>query len=153
MIQLMISGKRKGAAMLKKLALVFIPLIAALQLCGCAAVLMYLAESAKEKQDIDVSYGEAFDIVKAGLKPAGVKFVRARIEQNVGMVKGEYTDGRTVRILITRLGDNRSSIAVRVGTSEAGKEDAKKILKAILDYADLIRQPAAEPVAASGQGG
>jgi hypothetical protein len=131
--------------MLKRLSLWLVLVFAALQFCGCTMVAAYVAEHAKEKRDVDFSYSEAIDVVKAGLKPAGVQFIRAHIVKDYAMVKGKYIpDGRTVRIVVTRVSETQSNIAVRVGTSEAGKENAQKIMAAILEYADLVKGRSSE---------
>lgn len=106
-------------------------------LCGCAAVMCMVADASKAKKTFDISYSDSIDVVKGALKTTGVKFVSARIEQEVAEVKGRYVDERDVRIYIHKESDTQTLIAVRVGTSEAGKKDAEAILQAIADYADL----------------
>ncbi|MCU0652453.1 MAG: DUF3568 domain-containing protein [Candidatus Omnitrophica bacterium] len=104
---------------------------------GCVAVMAGLAESAKAKQTLNVSYSRAFDIVKGSFKTLDVQFVSADVRPNITQIKAKDTEERTVRIFITKISDSETSIAVRVGTSEAGKARAEQILQAIIDYSDL----------------
>lgn len=106
-------------------------------LCGCAAVMCMIADSSKAKKTFNITYGDAFDVVRGAFKSTGVKFSSASVEKNVAEVKGKYTDDRDVRIYIVKESDTQTTISVRVGTSEAGKKDAETILQAITDYADL----------------
>jgi len=110
----------------------------ALNLCGCVLVMGALADTAKAKQSLNVSYSEAVDIVKGALKTIDLRFESATIRKTIAEVRGKYTDGKTARILITKVSDNESRIAVRVGTTAAGKKDADQILQAIIKYADLV---------------
>jgi hypothetical protein len=115
-------------------------IIAAVNLCGCIAAMATLAETAKAKQKMNVSYSDAFGIIKGAVKTIeGFKFESARIEKDIAEVKGVSADGKTVRIFVSRISDNECSISVRAGMTEAGHEDAKKILQAIMDYADLVK--------------
>jgi hypothetical protein len=124
--------------MYKKSLILLLVGFLAMNLCGCmAAVMTFMAESAKAKQTLDITYSDAIDVVKGAMKVEGVKFKEATIKDNIAVAKGEYNDGRTVRIYIHKISDTQCDIAVRVGTSDAGRKDADKILKAILDYHEL----------------
>lgn len=120
--------------MFKKLAIMVFMGLLALSLCGCAAVMMYMADSAKAKQTLEISYSQALDIVKEAIQAQGIQFQEAVIEKDIARVRGRYTDDLTVRIFIHKISATRCTIAVRVGTSQAGKKDAEKILQAIVDY-------------------
>jgi len=124
--------------MFKRLAMLMLTGFMAINLCGCIAVMAGLAESAKAKQTLNVSYSEAIDIVKGSFKALNVQFIEAVIEPNITQVKAKGANDRTVRIFISKISDSESRISVRVGTSEAGKEEAEEILQAIVDYADLV---------------
>jgi len=125
--------------MFKKLLILFFIGFIAAGLCGCtAAVMAYMAESAKAKQTIDISYSEAIDVVRGAMKVEQIQFLEATIKGDIAEAKGRYVDGKTVRIYIHKTSDTQCDIAVRVGTSEAGRKDADKILKAIIDYHDLM---------------
>jgi len=123
---------------LKKLSIGMLAGFMVLNLCGCVLVMGALADTAKAKQTFNVSYSEAFDVVKGALKTIDMHFESATIKKTVAEIKGRYSDGRTVRILISKISDSETRIAVRVGTSTAGKKDAEKIMQAIIKYADLI---------------
>ena len=76
-------------------------------------------------------------MVKGALKTTGIRFESAVVRSDITEVKGQYVDGRTARILISKVSDNEALIAVRVGTSVAGKKDAQQILEAIINYSVL----------------
>jgi len=124
--------------MLRKLTTLVFVVFLAVTLCGCIAVMAYMADTAKAKQELDISYSQAVDIVKGAMKTQGIKFLEAEIKENIAVAKGKYTDDRTVRIYIHKLSDTRCSISVRVGVTQAGKNDAEKILQAIIDYSKDI---------------
>lgn len=124
--------------MLKKLStLIFVGFLSA-TLCGCIAVMGYMADSAKAKQDLDINYSQAVDIVKAVMKIEGIKFQEASIKEDIAEVKGRYTENKTVRIYIRKISDARCAISVRVGITVEGKKDAEKILQSIVDYSKDI---------------
>jgi len=124
--------------MFKKLAtLIFVGFLT-VTLCGCIAAMAYMADTAKAKQELDISYSQAVDIVKAAMKIQGIKFLEAEIKDNIAVAKGKYTDDKTVRIYIHKLSDTRCAISVRVGVTVEGKKDAEKILQAIIDYSKDI---------------
>ncbi len=100
--------------------------------------MIFVSENLKVKQDLNVSYSQAFDIVKGSVIEQGIKFREALIEKNVARINGEYNRGKSVHIFINKISDTQCSIAVRVGTSEAEKEIAKKILQGIIDYSRRI---------------
>ena len=108
-----------------------------INLCGCVLIMGALAQSAKAKQSLNVPYGEALEMVKGALKTTGIRFESAVVRSDITEVKGQYVDGRTARILISKVSDNEALIAVRVGTSVAGKKDAQQILEAIINYSVL----------------
>ncbi|MFA5286756.1 MAG: DUF3568 family protein [Candidatus Omnitrophota bacterium] len=105
-----------------------------INLCGCMVVMIFISENLKVKQDLNVSYSQAFDIVKGSVIEQGIKFDKALIEKNVARIQGVYDGNKSVHIFIHKISDSRCSIAVRVGTSEAEKQIAEKILKGIIDY-------------------
>lgn len=116
--------------MLKRLSMLLVVFIAT-SLYGCIAVMAGLSESAKATQTLNVSYGQALEIVKAAIKTQGIEFKKAVINENVAEVKGRYADGTTVRIKIFKISDAECRVEVRVGTGATGKEDARKVLEAI----------------------
>jgi len=123
---------------LKKLIKSGVIIVLAVNLCGCVAVMASLAESAKAKQKLDIPYSQALDLVKEAFKTLDIKFISADIRPGIALVKGNVTDDKTARILISKISDSESLIAVRVGTSEAGKADAERILQRIIDYSNLV---------------
>ncbi len=125
--------------MFKKLQILALVSFLAVGLCGCVAAMALMADSAKAKQDLDISYSQAVDAVKGAMKVENIHFQEAVIKEDIAEAKGRYADGRTVRIYIHKINDTQCSIAVRAGTSEAGKKDAEKILKSIIDYYDLMK--------------
>ncbi len=97
-------------------------------------VMIFISENLRVKQDLNVSYSQAFDIVKGSVIEQGIKFDRASIENNVARIQGVYNGNKSVHIFIYRISDSQCTIAVRVGTSEAERQIAEKILKGIVDY-------------------
>lgn len=128
--------------MLKKLTMLVFGVFVGLTLCGCIAAMAYMADTAKAKAEIDVSYSQAVDVVKAAMKTQDIEFVKAAIEKDILVAKGTYVDGKTVRIYVQKLSDTRCSFSVRVGMTEQGKADAEKILQAIIDYSKDINDAA-----------
>lgn len=120
---------------MKKIIAAIFACLLAINLCGCMAAMIWMAENATSKQTLNLSYSQAIDIVKATLIAEGIKFQEAVIKDKIAEVKGTYTDEKTMRIYIHKISDTQCDIAVRVGTSEAGKKDAEKILQAIIDHA------------------
>lgn len=118
--------------MFKKLASVVLAGFMLVNLCGCIAVAAGLAETQKVKQNINVSYSQALDVVKATMQAQGIHFEKAEINEHVSQVKGKLVDGDAVRIYISKVSDNESAIAVRVGTSESGMDEARGILEGIV---------------------
>lgn len=121
--------------MFKRITKVIFALLLALGLSGCAAAMILMAENAESKQTFDISYGQAVDIVKCAIIKQGVVFKEASLKDRVAEVKGSYQDERTARIFIYKINEKQCSIAVRVGTSDAGKKDAEEILTAVKDCA------------------
>jgi len=119
--------------MFKKLLVLAVVGLISINVCGCTVVSAIVSEYSKAKQDLDVSYVKALDIVKEMFSVTGMKLKKAVIESNSARVTGIYIDGRTVRINIFKVSDDKCSIEVRVGMTEAGKKDAQKIMKAITD--------------------
>ncbi len=103
----------------------------AVNFCGCIFFVASLAESYKAKQDFNISYSEGIDVVKETLISQGLKFEEAIIKPNIAVVKGKYSDERTMYIEIIKISDDECSIKIRVGTTEAGKKDAQELLEAI----------------------
>ena len=133
-----LAGDGRIDKMLKKLTTLIFTGFLAVTLCGCIAVMAYMADTAKAKQELDISYSQAVDIVKAVMKIQGIQFKEASIKENIAEAKGRYTDDRTVRIYIHKISDTRCAISVRVGVTVDGKKDAEKILQAIIDYSKDI---------------
>ena len=121
--------------MFKKLLTLFLVSLTVLNLCGCVLIMAGLANTAKARQVVDLSYVNALDIVKEAVKVEGIEFKKAVIRGNIAEVKGKYTDGKDVRIYVSKTGNNQSYISVRVGTSAAGRKDAQHILDTIVQLA------------------
>jgi len=120
--------------MLKKLAITIIFGITCVSSSGCIFVAASLRENQKAKQDFNVSYTKALEIVKKALISLNLTFEEAVIKPDIAVVKGKYTNEKTMYIEIFKISEIESKIAVRVGTSDAGKLDAQKILEAIERY-------------------
>jgi len=120
--------------MFKKLILIIVLGMNCLNFSGCIFVAASLRETQKAKQDFNVSYIKALEIVKKALVSLNLKFEEAVIKPDVAVVKGKYTNEKTMYIEIFKISDNESRIAVRVGTSDAGKAEACKILEVIEKY-------------------
>jgi hypothetical protein len=115
--------------------LLFIGLIIA-NLSGCASVPGSSGERLKEPKLIwNVSYLRGLVLTKEALKNEPIQFGNALINKDTVELKGKYTDGRTVQILISKLKTPGSSLVVRVGNSQTANEEAKKLLETIALYA------------------
>jgi len=120
--------------MIKKLIRLIFVVFLAINLCGCAAVMISAVENLEAKEDLDVSYSQAVDIVKGSVIEQGIKFQKAVIDENVAKVSGIYNGDQSVHVFILKISDAKCSLAVRVGTSEEEKKIAKEILQNIIDY-------------------
>jgi len=120
--------------MLKKLLKLIFTVFLTINLCGCIAAMIAVSENLKVKQDLNVTYSQAFDIVKGSVIEQGIKFQDALIEKNVARIQGNYEGNKSVHIFIHKNSDTQCTIAVRVGTSEAEKQIAEKILQGIVNY-------------------
>lgn len=118
--------------MLKKLAVSVMVGLMYFNLCGFALLAAGVSEASKAKETIDVSYSKAVDMVKAAMISQGIELGQAVIKPGVTKVRGAYPDGKSVRITINKISNTRCYIEVRVGTSEAGKEDARQVMQAII---------------------
>ncbi|MBU0547909.1 MAG: DUF3568 domain-containing protein [Candidatus Omnitrophica bacterium] len=120
--------------MFKKLIKLIFAVFLTINLYGCMVAMIFVSENLKVKQDLNVSYSQAFDIVKGAVIEQGIKFDKALIEKDVARINGNYA-GKSVHIFIHKISDSQCTIAVRVGTSEAERKIAEGILQAIIDYA------------------
>jgi len=102
-----------------------------LNFSGCLFVAASMRETQKAKQTFDIPYTKALEVVKKSLISLNLEFEEAVIKPDIAVVKGKYTNEKTMYIEIFRMSDNESQITVRVGTSDAGKADAKAVLQAI----------------------
>jgi small-conductance mechanosensitive channel len=119
--------------MLKKLSILLLTVII-INFSGCVFVAAGMRESQKAKQDFNIPYTKALEAVKEALLSLSLEFEEAIIKPDIAVVKGKYTSERTMYIEIFRITDNESRIAVRVGTSNAGRQDAQKILEEIEQF-------------------
>lgn len=117
--------------MAKKLLLIITIAAICLNLSGCIFLAASLRETQKAKQEFNVSYIKSLENVKKALVSLGLKFEEAVIKPDIAVIKGRYIDGKIMYIEIFKINDSESRIAVRVGTSDAGKIEAEKIIKAI----------------------
>jgi hypothetical protein len=73
-------------------------------------------------------------LVKGALKTEQLQFENAIITQDTAKLKGNYADGRTVQIIISKINNSESSVKVNVTGSQAPREDERKILEMIMQY-------------------
>ena len=122
--------------MFKKILAFVISGIIVINFSGCLFVAASMRESQKAKQNFNVPYEKALEMVKKALISLDLEFEKAIVKPDIAVVKGKYTNEKTMYIEIFRISDNESEISVRVGTSDAGKIDAQKILEAIRQYSE-----------------
>jgi len=67
--------------MLKKLIKLIFIVFLTISLSGSMLVMILVSENLKVKQDFNVSYSQAFDIVKGSVIEQGIKFEQALIEK------------------------------------------------------------------------
>jgi hypothetical protein len=103
-------------------------------LCGCIAMMASVADEFGVKQDVDVSYSQAVDVIKGSMAEQGITFEQAVFEKEIARIVGIYDGKMSVHIFITKLNASQCSITVRVGTNETEKKIAEKILQGIIDY-------------------
>lgn len=120
--------------MFKRLVTVVIAGLIILNLCGFVAIVGGVSEFQKVRETVKASYGQALEITKMVLKEQNIKFEKATIDETKARVKGIYPNGETVTIMIYKFSDVESKVEVRVGTSEAGIDDARKIMENIIQH-------------------
>ena len=127
--------------MLRKLPILFLACFIIANSCGCASISGSSTETQKEPKLIwNVSYLRGLVLVKGALKTEQVQFGNAMISKDAAKLKGSYADGRIVQIVISKISNSESSVAVTVGASQTAREDAKKILEAIVRYSKRGRE-------------
>ncbi|MFA5389620.1 MAG: DUF3568 family protein [Candidatus Omnitrophota bacterium] len=125
--------------MFKKAFVCIVSAFLAVNLCGCAALLVGAASGAgtavwlsgKLTQQVNTSFDRTIEAAKSGLKSLDMEVTKETKEMNVAQIKSKYMGGKTVWIDIRKISDTSSKIEIRVGAVTSDKEAADKILKAI----------------------
>jgi hypothetical protein len=130
----------RNMVILKKLTFIAVAIAICLNSTACIFVAAGMRETQKAKQNFDLSYEKALESVKMVLISLNLEFEEPVIRPDVTVVKGKYNDEKNMYIEIFRVSSNESRIAVRVGTSDAGKIDAQKILETIKEFANKKQQ-------------
>ena len=73
-------------------------------------------------------------MVQGALKSEPIQFEKAIINKDTANLKGSYTDGKIVQIIISKINNSSSSLVVHAGTSQTDREAAKKIIVTIMQY-------------------
>jgi hypothetical protein len=79
-------------------------------------------------------------LAKEALSPESIQFGNALVRNDAAELTGNYRDGRTVQIIISNLKPSESSLILRVGNSSTAKEEAKRLLELIAQYAQQRKQ-------------
>lgn len=128
-------AQNKGGKVLKKSSVLLFAFIIVLNLSGCASIPGLTTEPKELKLKWNVSYVRGLVLVKEALKSEPIRFETAMINKDGARLKGNYPDGKIIQIVIAKISNSESSVAVNLGSSLAAKEDAKKILEVIAQYA------------------
>ena len=87
----------------------------------------------------NVSYIQGLVLVKDALKSQPIQFERATLDKDSAKLKGNYADGGTVQIVITKISNSESSVTVNLGSSQTAKDEAKRMLEGIAQYVKTAR--------------
>ena len=117
--------------MFKKIAFNLFLLAFAFGINGCVFVAAEISKAENVSKTIDVAYNQSGEAVKCAFRYMNINFEKASASASITAVRGKYEDGRSVMVEVTSAGPGKCQVAVRVGTSEAGKKDASDILRAI----------------------
>ena len=127
--------------MIKKKKIIYILFIGllALNLCGCAAIVVGAAASlgtaawfsGKLSQDVDMPLARSITVTKSVLKSLGMGIEKETITPEKVQLIAIYIDGTTTWIDIKTVSQKRSHIEVRVGVT-GDKEASRKILDMIV---------------------
>jgi hypothetical protein len=123
----------------KKMAVLLLLCPIFLNLGGCTSVPGSGQASKELKLRWNVSYIQGLVLVKGAFKNEPIQFGKAIINKDSAELKGYYTDGRIVRIIISKVSSFESSVAVNLGSSPAAQEEARRILEAIAQYSKVGR--------------
>lgn len=126
--------------MFKRIVVLIVMGLLIMNTCGFAAVVGVASELQKVREIVDVPYGRTIEIVKTVLAEQNIKFEKATIDETKAKIMGICSDSRTVSIEVYKLTDAQSKIEVRVGTSEAGMEYAKKIIESVVQHSNQPSQ-------------
>jgi HJR/Mrr/RecB family endonuclease len=124
--------------MVKKLSVLGLVLFMVCGLYGCIAAVAIIAGTSEAKEKVNISYSQAIDAVKATFRSEDLKLRWAYIKPSIAAAKAKYMGDKTIRILVTKVSDSETEIAVRCGMTDAGKDDARKLLDQIIKAADLF---------------
>lgn len=112
--------------------------LSALNLCGCAAVVVGAAAglgtaawfSGKLSEEVDMPRERSIPVTKSALQSMGMKIEKETITREVAQIIAIYVDGTTTWIDIRAVSKKRSRIEVRVGVT-GNQEASRRILDAI----------------------
>ncbi|MBU4252569.1 MAG: hypothetical protein KKC39_04625 [Candidatus Omnitrophica bacterium] len=122
--------------MLRKLSVLFIACFIIAGFYGCASIPGPITEPKELKLKWNISYVQGLVMVKEALKTGQIKFEKAVIGKHTAELKGNFADGRTVQIIISKISNTESSVVAHVANSQTPKEDSKEILEAIMRYSN-----------------
>ncbi|MDP3042717.1 MAG: hypothetical protein Q8N62_08375 [Candidatus Omnitrophota bacterium] len=120
--------------MFSKLSVLFMACFIIAGFYGCASIPGAITEPKELKLKWNISYIQGLVMVKEALKTEQIQFGKAVIGKHAAELKGNFADGRTVQIVISKISNTESSVTARVANSLTAKEDGKKILEAIAQY-------------------
>lgn len=112
--------------------------LSALNLCGCAAVVVGAAAglgtaawfSGKLSEEVDMPRERSITVTKSALQSMGMKIEKETITREVVQIIAIYVDGTTTWIDIRAVSKKRSRIEVRVGVT-GNQEASRRILDVI----------------------
>jgi hypothetical protein len=79
-------------------------------------------------------------MAKIALKEQNIEFKNSTVGETEAKIVGVYPGGKTANIIIYKVSDIESRVEIRVGTSEAGMENAKQIMENIIQHCGAATQ-------------
>ena len=127
--------------MFKKAGLFLLAIILAMNMCGCAALVIGALGgigtatwfSGKLSAEVDASFEDTIEAVKSALKSMDLAVTKETTTKDITQIMTAYSDRTTTWIDIHPLTQSRSKIEIRVGVT-GNKANSQKIMERIKKY-------------------
>lgn len=125
--------------MLKKVMVFIFSGLLALNMCGCAALLVGAVGGAgtavwlsgKLTQQFHCPYERTVNAAKTAMRSLKLEITKETREEKIAQLKSKNSDGKEIWIDIRKITEDSTKVDVRVGAVSPDKEAADKILKRI----------------------